>query len=323
MFPCKYRTAGFKGYAVKFSPFTDRLLASAASANFGLVGNGRLSILTTTTTNTNNSRTQSNTNNSPLTILPQQHYGTQDGLFDLSWNELHENQLISASGDGSIKLWDITLKTHPVAKWKEHKREVMSVEWNYTAKTTFLSSSWDGSVKLWNPVHAQGSRLCYTAAWSPRHQDQFASCGEDKSIRLWSTNAPQSRSIASFGGHTDQVVSLDWNKYSPDMFVTSSTDRTIKIWDTRNLRGSVTMFGPFEFPVRRVKFCPFSPHFIATAGYDMSASVWDVRNGSVTFVHDAHTEFVFGIDWSYFHPGQIASCGWDEQIHVFNVPLPQ
>ncbi|KAJ1960302.1 peroxisomal targeting signal 2 receptor [Dipsacomyces acuminosporus] len=125
----------------------------------------------------------------------------------------------------------------------------------------------------------------------------------------------------TFGGHLDQVLSLDWNKYSPELFVTSSVDRTIKIWDIRNPRGQVSMFGPFEFSVRRVKFSPFSPNFIATAGYDMSASIWDVRTGTVNYVHDGHSEFVFGIDWSFFHPGQIATCGWDEQVHVFHAPI--
>jgi peroxin-7 len=40
-----YRTQGFNGYAVKYSPFFDSRIACAASANFGLVGNGRLYIL--------------------------------------------------------------------------------------------------------------------------------------------------------------------------------------------------------------------------------------------------------------------------------------
>ncbi|KAJ1646365.1 peroxisomal targeting signal 2 receptor [Coemansia erecta] len=315
----RFRTAGFKGYAVKFSPFTDQLLAAATSANFGLVGNGRLCILSTPNPNPN-----------PHTLHPVQQYDTQDGLFDLSWNEVHENQLVTASGDGSIKLWDITLPSHPVASWKEHQREVMSIEWNFVAKSTFLSSSWDGSIKLWNPSAPQSLRTfndhqgcVYASSWAPQRADQFASCGEDKCIKLWSTNQPNARPIASFTGHSDQVVSLDWNKYSSDLFVTSSTDRTIKTWDIRNPRANVAMFGPFEFPVRRVKFSPFSPNFIAAAGYDMSASIWDIRNGSVVFVHDAHKEFVFGIDWSLFHPGLIASCSWDEQIHVFNAPIPQ
>lgn len=41
----EYKTQGYNGYAVKYSPFIDSRIAVAASANFGLVGNGRLFIL--------------------------------------------------------------------------------------------------------------------------------------------------------------------------------------------------------------------------------------------------------------------------------------
>ena len=41
----EYQTQGFCGYSVKYSPFFDSRIAVAASANFGLVGNGRLYIL--------------------------------------------------------------------------------------------------------------------------------------------------------------------------------------------------------------------------------------------------------------------------------------
>ena len=37
-------------------------------------------------------------------------YETQDGLYDAAWSEIHENQLVTASGDGSIKLWDVMIK---------------------------------------------------------------------------------------------------------------------------------------------------------------------------------------------------------------------
>lgn len=36
-------------------------------------------------------------------------YDTQDGLFDVAWSEINENQLVTSSGDGSIKMWDATL----------------------------------------------------------------------------------------------------------------------------------------------------------------------------------------------------------------------
>ena len=75
-------------------------------------------------------------------------FDTQDSLFDISWSEAHENQAVVASGDGSIKLFDIGLDNFPVRSWQEHKREVFSVHWNLVSKDTFCSSSWDGTIKI-------------------------------------------------------------------------------------------------------------------------------------------------------------------------------
>lgn len=36
-------------------------------------------------------------------------YETQDGLCDVAWSEVHENQLVTASANGSLKLWDVML----------------------------------------------------------------------------------------------------------------------------------------------------------------------------------------------------------------------
>ena len=44
----EFRTQGYQGYSVKYSPFFDSRLSTATSANFGLVGNGRLYILNLT-----------------------------------------------------------------------------------------------------------------------------------------------------------------------------------------------------------------------------------------------------------------------------------
>jgi peroxin-7 len=41
----QFQTKGYNGYSTKYSPFFDNRIAVASSANFGLVGNGRLYIL--------------------------------------------------------------------------------------------------------------------------------------------------------------------------------------------------------------------------------------------------------------------------------------
>jgi peroxin-7 len=81
-------------------------------------------------------------------LLVRPRFDTQDALYDVAWSELHENQALVASGDGSIKLFDTAVDSFPVRAWHEHAREAFSVHWNLVGKDTFCSSSWDGTVKV-------------------------------------------------------------------------------------------------------------------------------------------------------------------------------
>ncbi|KAK1138942.1 peroxisomal targeting signal 2 receptor [Aspergillus melleus] len=56
----------------------------------------------------------------PNGIVPVKWFTTQDSLYDLAWSEIHENQVLAGSGDGSIKLFDSNLNDFPVQNWKEH-----------------------------------------------------------------------------------------------------------------------------------------------------------------------------------------------------------
>lgn len=42
-------------------------------------------------------------------------FETQDGLYDVAWSEIHENQIVSASADGSLKLWDVMVNVSTIS----------------------------------------------------------------------------------------------------------------------------------------------------------------------------------------------------------------
>ncbi|KAF8495018.1 hypothetical protein BU17DRAFT_32506, partial [Hysterangium stoloniferum] len=117
---------------IQWSPFHTGHLALASSANYALVGNSHLHLVSLV----------------PPTLQLDKAYDTQDGLYDLAWSEVHENQLETASGYGSIKLWDIMLNDLPIRAWHENSREVFSVDGSNLDKEFFISSSWDGTAKL-------------------------------------------------------------------------------------------------------------------------------------------------------------------------------
>lgn len=158
----------------------------------------------------------------------------------------------------------------------------------------------------------------YQAIGSPRALDVFASAGGDALVKTWDTRSPQS--TASFQAHQGEVLSLDWNKYEPQTIVSGGTDKMVKVWDLRALAKPVSVLAGHEFAVRRVKTSPHSPFILASASYDMTVRFWDSRTGAQVFVHNMHTEFSVGVDFSLFQPGRIATCGWDAIVDVMDVP---
>lgn len=125
--PGVLHTPGFAHYNIAWSPFRPGRIAIASAANYGLVGNGRLHLASITpgpsgVPNISLDRLcvlllylGYNTLTYFDPELAEYSYETQDGLYDVAWSEIHENQLVSASGDGSIKLWDIMLNVRPAS----------------------------------------------------------------------------------------------------------------------------------------------------------------------------------------------------------------
>jgi peroxin-7 len=133
-----FKTGDFSGYSVEFSPFEENKLACATSQNFGIIGNGRQFIFSV---------------EGDQRLVEQASFFTRDGLYDCAWSEENEHFLISGSGDGSIKLWDIRAANQPpIRSFEEHNHEVYAVDWNLQTKDNFVSGSWDDSIRVWSPL---------------------------------------------------------------------------------------------------------------------------------------------------------------------------
>jgi peroxin-7 len=354
----------FNGYSVKFSPFFADRIAVSASQNFGIVGNGHQYVLRRELNALNNNNTNNNNNNFPhsgpatLPLVEEARFETADGIFDCAWSEESENVLVSASGDGSAKLWDVSRPPfqNPLRSFNEHEAEIYTVSWNPTRKDVFLTASWDDTIKLWNPrenAHTHGSlktfrehTYCvYAAEWSPHHADVFASVSGDCTLKIW--DCRKNHSTLSIPAHDFEVLCVDWNKYNDCVVATGSVDRTVKLWDIRNPKKELSVLRGHGYAVRRVKMDPFDEDICYTASYDMTVAMWNWKISNTTSISDTlglgggergvqpspllrqwrhHTEFAVGLDVSVLNRGELASCGWDSSVQVFSNhgpdPLP-
>lgn len=168
------------------------------------------------------------------------------------------------------------------------------------------------------------------------------SVGADRSTRLWDERVGAHRGPFRVieNGHSNEVLTVDWNKWDPMQFATGSVDSTICIWDWRmlgsphfnvatplkSLGAPSRLYSPthtlrgHQRAVRRLRWSPFSSTQLVSVGYDMAMRVWDVRSlNPLVGVWEGHSEFILGLDISLFQPESamlIATAGWDQSIHL-------
>jgi len=73
------------------------------------------------------------------------------------------------------------------------------------------------------------------------------------------------------------------------------------------------------YAVRKLKCSPHDGKLVGSVSYDMTFRLWNLQLGQQVFVHDAHTEFALGLDFNMFKPGQVATCAWDESVHILSL----
>ncbi|KAK5660256.1 hypothetical protein OQA88_12795 [Cercophora sp. LCS_1] len=290
------RTPNFNPYAVKYSPYYDSRLAVAASANYGIVGNGRLYCIGL----------------SAAGVQIEKAFDTNDALYDLAWSEINENQVAVATGDGSIKLFDLGVDQFPVMNFHEHKREAFSVHWNPVTRDTFVSSSWDGTVKLWSPTRTASLKTLpigcctYSTAFAPRNPALISAASADSHLRVFDlrtpvtaryhlattipVHAPPNGSVLPHiapshpggplgptyaGAVPNEILTHDWNKYDEYVIAAAGVDRVIRTFDIRNPTGGpVSILTGHDYAVRKLAWSPHARDILVSASYDMTVRVW-------------------------------------------------
>ena len=297
------------GYAVEFSPYYPQRLACATSQHFGIAGCGTLYI---------------------VDVLPEgpmlvKAFDWNDGLFDVTWCESNENVVVSGSGDGSIQVWDVAQAKGPIRAFKEHEKEVYTVDWSMTRDVQLVvSGSWDRTIKLWDIMRNDSlstftghEHVIYSTIWSPHIPGCFASASGDQTVRIWDMKNNHRPQLV-IPAHSTEILCCDWSKYDQNVLVTGAVDCSIRVWDIRNPRSPVNELLGHQYAVRRLKCSPFHDSILATCSYDFTVRFWNFKQQKTPLeTVEHHTEFVCGLDFNLHIPGQIADCAWDQKVQIY------
>lgn len=142
---------------------------------------------------------------------------------------------------------------------------------------------------------------------------RLASCGEDMTVRLWSTQSGEL--LHTIEGHEGAVMGVDFS-YDGRLLASCSEDKTVRLWDAGSGVALRTLKGHHS-AVWTVAFSPDNA-LLASCSNDERVLIWDPVSGNLVRTLEGHHNVVVGIDFSYDNQ-RLASCSFDKTICLWDV----
>ncbi|PVV03754.1 hypothetical protein BB560_001757 [Smittium megazygosporum] len=229
---------------------------------------------------------------------------TKEG-YGLSWNKFTEGQILSASEDGTVCMWDIMANSNgnksidPTCKFSYHNAVVEDVDWH------------------------------------SKHPYLFASVGDDRmlyisDIREDNRHAP----VKSVLAHSAEINCVSFNPSSETLLATGSSDRTVALWDLRMIDKKLHSLESHKEEILKIDWMPGKLETIlASASSDRRVHIWDIsRIGDeqsaedaedgppeLLFVHGGHTNRVSDFSWNMNEPWTICSVAEDNIVQIWQM----
>jgi WD40 repeat protein len=142
---------------------------------------------------------------------------------------------------------------------------------------------------------------------------RLASCGEDMTVRLWSTTTGEL--LHTIEGHEGAVMGVDFS-YDGRLLASCSEDKSVRLWDAKS-GAALNVLKGHHSAVWTVAFAPDNA-LLASCSNDERVLIWDPVSGKLVRALEGHHNVVVGIDFSY-DSQRLASCSFDKTICLWDV----
>jgi len=169
---------------------------------------------------------------------PQEMKGHEQGVHKIRF--LDENQLLSASGDHTVMLWDINTSTS-TTQFIGHDGDVFCID-IAEDKNTFITGSLDQTAMLWDVRTGKPSlsfsgntREINSVKYFPQNEKAFATGCEDGVVTLYDIRFDRNLMVYNHPNEA-KVSSIDFSKSGKFLF--TATNDMVNIWNT--VSGDIT-----------------------------------------------------------------------------------
>jgi WD40 repeat protein len=230
-------------------------------------------------------------------------------------------QLLSASHDGTLKLWE-TSSGRELRILASHRGPIFACAFSPDGRQ-LLSASHDGTLKLWETSSGQELRTLtghrgpiFACAFSP-DGCQLLSASHDGTLKLWDASSGQElRTLASHRGSVNACA------FSPDghQLLSASDDGMLKLWETSSGQELRTLTGH----TYAVNACAFSPDGcqLLSASDDGTLKLWETSSGWELRTLTGHT---YAVNACAFSPDgrQLLSASDDGTLKLWDASSGQ
>lgn len=244
-------------------------------------------------------------------------------------NSSAEQQLVTGSGSGEIKLWN-AVSGEVITTIADNAGRIMSIAASPDG-AYFASGSSNGSIKIW-PVAEVAAQQSQTSlrgtllaeigpqvdalAFHPTNSNLLISGDHDGTIQVW--DLERNEPTLTLTSDSDRIASI---AISPDgQYVASgSYDNLIRIWNLETGKPEQTLSG-HNFVVADVAFSP-DGKTLASGSYDETIKLWNRAGGRELCTLSGHSGFVYSVDFTD-RGSSIVSGGFDGTVRTWDLAEP-
>ncbi|KAJ3221212.1 rRNA-processing protein sof1 [Clydaea vesicula] len=241
--------------------------------------------------------------------------GHIDGVYSLAKHPTDLTALLSGSGDGEIRYWNLATK-QTVWKTTGHQgfvRGMCAVPFG----NNFFSVGDDKTVKLWDfkenkPLNTYAAKNAFSGIDHHRNKPWFVTSSTQ--IDLWDHERADPIQALSWGA--DTITTVKMNQTETSILASTGSDRTIILYDLRTSSPISKVI--MEMRSNAISWNPMEAFNFTVANENHNCYTFDMRNlkRSINILKD-HVSAVLDLDYS--PTGQeIVTGGYDKTIRIFN-----